>query len=58
MPSEILSAPWKLSDFAPGEGRIAGAQQVDFDDRAWLPVNVPGGVYPVLIAAGRIEVPF
>lgn len=58
MPSEILSAPWKLSDFAPGEGRIAGAQQVDFDDRAWLPVNVPGGVHPALIAAGRIEDPF
>ncbi|WP_119071061.1 beta-mannosidase [Aggregatilinea lenta] len=58
MPSVFLSSPWKLNDFAPGEGLDAGAFQVSFDDNAWLPVDVPGGVHPALIAAGRIEDPF
>ena len=57
MPSEFLSASWKLSDFVPGEGLVAGAHHANFDDSAWIPVDVPGGVHPALIAAGRIEDP-
>lgn len=58
MTSEFLSAPWKLSDFVPGEGRVAGAHHASFDDSAWMAVDVPGGVHPALMAAGGIEDPF
>jgi beta-mannosidase len=56
--SLLLSTPWKLGDFAPGEGIAAWAHTIDFDDSAWIPVDVPGSVHHALIAAGRIEDPF
>lgn len=58
MAEEFLSAPWKLNDFTPGDGLAAGAHQASYDDSAWMPVEVPGGVHPALMAAGRIEDPF
>jgi beta-mannosidase len=58
MLSQFLSAPWKLHDIAPGEGLAAGAHTATFDDRAWIPVAVPGDVHQALIDAGRIEDPF
>jgi beta-mannosidase len=58
MISQLLSAPWKLHDFAPGEGLAAGAYTATFDDHAWIPVPVPGDVHQALIDAGRIEDPF
>ena len=53
-----LTAPWRLSDFAPGEGVAAGAHAPTLDDSGWLPVDVPGDVHRTLIAAGRIADPF
>ncbi len=47
-----------LQDFAPGEGVTAGAQSPGFDDHAWLPIDIPGGVHRTLLAAGRIPDPF
>ncbi len=49
---------WKLRDFAPGEGRAAGAHTEPLDMNGWLPVDVPGDVHTALIAAGRIPHPF
>src|SRR5512146_2691992 len=49
---------WKLMDFAPGEGREQGVFKVDYDDRGWLDVPVPGDVHRALLAAGRIPDPF
>ncbi len=49
---------WKLKDYAPGEGRDAGAFQPDFDDQDWLDIAVPGDVHRTLVAAGRIPDPF
>ncbi len=54
----LLSAPWKLCDFRPSEGITRGAHTPDFDDSAWIPVDVPGDVHRALIAAGRIDDPF
>lgn len=48
----------RIQDFAPGEGVAAGAYRGDFDDAAWIPSTIPGGVHTALIAAGRIEDPF
>ncbi|MBN1563028.1 MAG: glycoside hydrolase family 2 protein, partial [Anaerolineae bacterium] len=47
-----------LNDFAPGDGLAANAHLPNFDDSAWIPVDVPGDVHQALIAAGRIEDPF
>jgi beta-mannosidase len=58
MISQVLSAPWRLHDFAPGEGLAAGAHTATFDDHAWTPVPVPGDVHRALISAGRIAHPF
>ncbi len=53
-----LNGTWKLHDFAPGAGIIAGAHTPDYADVDWIPVDVPGDVHSALIAAGRIEDPF
>ncbi len=49
---------WKLQDFAPREGEVAGvyAEQVDTSD--WIDITVPGDVHQALIESGRIEDPF
>jgi len=49
---------WKLVDFAPGEGLLAGAHTETYDDQQWIPVPVPGDVHRALIAVGRIADPF
>jgi beta-mannosidase len=49
---------WKLHDFAPGEGRRAGAYQPAFDDAGWIDIPAPGDVHQALIEAGRVEDPF
>src|ERR1035437_4998357 len=49
---------WKLRDFAPGEGLVAGAKAESFADQEWIPVDVPGDVHTALIAAGRLPDPF
>lgn len=49
---------WKLADFAPGEGVLAGAHTEKFDDQGWIPIPVPGDVHRALIAAGRLPDPF
>ena len=49
---------WKLDDYAPGEGRAAGAFEENFDHTGWLDADVPGDVHTALISAGRIEDPF
>lgn len=54
----LLAASWKLGDFAPGEGSADHVYRADYDDSAWIPVDVPGSVHRALIAAGRIEDPF
>ncbi len=56
--SLFLPVGWKLADFAPGEGAAAGAHTANFDDSAWIPVDVPGSVHRALIEAGRIKDPF
>jgi beta-mannosidase len=48
----------RLQDFAPGEGRQAGAQNETYDESGWIDVAVPGDVHRALIAAGRIADPF
>jgi beta-mannosidase len=48
----------RLKDFAPGEGVMAGAFRERLDERAWIPVPVPGDVHRALLDAGRIEDPF
>lgn len=53
-----LNHNWKLQDFAPSEGKGAGAHLPEHDDSAWIPVEVPGDVHTALIMAGRIEDPF
>ena len=50
--------PWKLKDFAPGEGAASGVLAEPFDTTDWLDVAVPGDVHQALIAAGRIPDPF
>jgi hypothetical protein len=45
----------RLKDFAPGEGVVAGAFRERLDERAWIPVPVPGDVHRALLDAGRIE---
>jgi beta-mannosidase len=53
-----LEVGWKLRDFAPGEGLLAGAHQIAHADADWLPISVPGDVHRTLIDAGRIPDPF
>jgi len=53
-----LPTPWKLTDFAPGEGVRAGAFAEGVDIAGWIDVAVPGDVHRALLAAGRIEDPF
>ena len=54
MADQTLAVGWKLADYAPGEGATAGAFGVNFDDNAWIPVEVPGSVHRALIDTGRI----
>jgi beta-mannosidase len=49
---------WKLQDFAPDQGRSAGAFEQDFDDSGWIPVDVPGDVHTALIESGRLPDPY
>ncbi len=54
----MLSGTWRMRDFDPGAGLSAGAELPSHDDADWLPIDVPGDVHKVLIAAGRIPDPF
>lgn len=49
---------WKLKDFGVGEGKAQAAFQLDYDDRDWLDISVPGDIHRTLMAAGRIPDPF
>ena len=49
---------WKLQHFSPGAGLPAGCTHLDYDDRDWLAIAVPGDVHRTLIASGRIPDPF
>jgi beta-mannosidase len=49
---------WKLKDYAPGDGVVAGAFKEILDDAGWLDVAVPGDVHTALISSGRIDDPF
>ena len=53
-----VACPWKLQDFAPGDGLRTGAHLPEHADQAWLGIAVPGDVHRTLIAAGRIPDPF
>ena len=53
-----LTASWKLADFDPGDGEKLGVFSTEYDDKEWLPAQVPGDVHQVLVQAGRIEAPF
>jgi beta-mannosidase len=53
-----MFGPFKLKDFAPGEGIALGAFAGQFDTGDWIDVPVPGDVHQALIAAGRIPDPF
>jgi beta-mannosidase len=50
--------PWKLKDFAPGEGVAQGVFSASVVGADWIDVDVPGDVHRALIATGRISDPF
>ncbi len=49
---------WKLQDFAFGEGAAQKAFADNYNDNAWLDIDVPGDIHRTLIAEDRIEDPF
>lgn len=50
--------PWRLKDFAPGQGEALGAHAEEYEATTWIDVDVPGDVHMALAAAGRIPDPF
>jgi len=53
-----MLGPWKLKDFAPGEGEAQRVHEGPSDADGWIDVAVPGDVHTALLAAGRIADPY
>jgi beta-mannosidase len=53
--STFVSA-WRIRDFAPGEGAVAGALRGKGE--GWIPASAPGDTYRALIDAGRLADPY
>jgi len=56
--TRTLETGWRIRDFEPGAGQVAGAQLADHADAEWIAIAVPGDVHRALIDAGRIPDPF
>jgi len=49
-----LETGWRIREFAPGEGIVAGADLSEHADDEWIGIAVPGDVHRAQMGAGRI----